>query len=171
MEPLVLRCGEKPCHWRCQAQTSRLDFGPRRELTMQKEMLQETEKQSSQTQMDENHWTNATFKAFKKIQKCTQNIATFPWLFHLKHWQKYGQKSLHPHYLSGNIWFLDLSAFVMKTEIFWSCYLRFSGVFTQRNTLFFQCVNFKNCPVKMSRIPKEFAVTGERVPSIECSMS
>lgn len=36
VEPLVLRCGGKPCRWRCQVQTLRLDFGPRRELTMQK---------------------------------------------------------------------------------------------------------------------------------------
>lgn len=69
VEPLVLRCGEKPCRWRCQVQTLRLDFGPRRELTMQKEMTQETEQQGSQTQIDENYWTDKYMLLSKHSQK------------------------------------------------------------------------------------------------------
>lgn len=66
VKPLVLRCGEKPCHWRCQEQTSRLDFGPRRELMMQKEMKQGTKQQSGQSQINENY-QNMDRKAFIHI--------------------------------------------------------------------------------------------------------
>lgn len=34
VEPLVLRCGGKPCRWRCPMQTSPLDFGRQRVLTI-----------------------------------------------------------------------------------------------------------------------------------------
>lgn len=76
VEPLVLRCGEKPCRWRCQVQTSRLDFGPQRELTVQKEMTQETEQQGSQTQMDENYWTSEYMLLSKHSKKYRNMLKT-----------------------------------------------------------------------------------------------
>lgn len=121
VQPLVLRCEEKPCHWQCQVQTSQLDFGPRRELTMQKQMTE------NRTAAVKHKWTENTdliniyysqnIKKNSNVLKTSLDVLDcFTWNTDLI-WKEEPPSTL----FVWNYLVLDLCALVMATGTVFAC--------------------------------------------------